>query len=515
MERVAIYNRCSTEEEAQINALAIQAAESRERAVSKGWRIADQYIESESGTRAANRSEYLRLLRDMDGDKFDIIMIKSIDRLMRSAKDWYFFLDKLTRSGKKLYIYIDDKYYTPEDSLISGIKAILAEDFSRELSKKIKNAHRRRQERKSGLNITVPMFGWNRLEKDVYEINQEEAEAYRQAFEMVKEGKGFYSLANDMYERGVRGKKGERISDVQWRKMLYSPRAWGTVVLHTREYDFDRKRYVSLPEEEWIYVEGALPPIVSREYHQEFLERMASCRRRDRGEDVGRRPSGRRRYSLSGRLCCGECGRVYYRMGLPAGKGGRIRWKCSRALKQGRRHEGNPEGCSNINVLEEELLKAVEAACRGKYDMLSDRDEEIVREALAVIREGIGGDSGKGEEPRLEKEWGRLLRKQRVLLDKLTDEVISDKDYQTANRELEARLTALRVRREGIKKAASEYNECEKRLSAIRRVLQAGDLLTRARTRELILEVEKIYIHSDGRLEIILDGKKLEGVYPV
>lgn len=515
MERVAIYNRCSTEEEAQINALAIQAAESRERAVSKGWRIADQYIESESGTRAANRSEYLRLLRDMDGDKFDIIMIKSIDRLMRSAKDWYFFLDKLTRSGKKLYIYIDDKYYTPEDSLISGIKAILAEDFSRELSKKIKNAHRRRQERKSGLNITVPMFGWNRLEKDVYEINQEEAEAYRQAFEMVKEGKGFYSLANDMYERGVRGKKGERISDVQWRKMLYSPRAWGTVVLHTREYDFDRKRYVSLPEEEWIYVEGALPPIVSREYHQEFLERMASCRRRDRGEDAGRRPSGRRRYSLSGRLCCGECGRVYYRMGLPAGKGGRIRWKCSRALKQGRRHEGNPEGCSNINVLEEELLKAVEAACRGKYDMLSDRDEEIVREALAVIREGIGGDSGKGEEPRLEKEWGRLLRKQRVLLDKLTDEVISDKDYQTANRELEARLTALRVRREGIKKAASEYNECEKRLSAIRRALQAGDLLTRARTRELILEVEKIYIHSDGRLEIILGGKKLEGVYPV
>ena len=489
MERVAIYNRCSTEEEAQINALAIQAAESRERAVSKGWRIADQYIESESGTRAANRSEYLRLLRDMDGDKFDIIMIKSIDRLMRSAKDWYFFLDKLTRSGKKLYIYIDDKYYTPEDSLISGIKAILAEDFSRELSKKIKNAHRRRQERKSGLNITVPMFGWNRLEKDVYEINQEEAEAYRQAFEMVKEGKGFYSLANDMYERGVRGKKGERISDVQWRKMLYSPRAWGTVVLHTREYDFDRKRYVSLPEEEWIYVEGALPPIVSREYHQEFLERMASCRRRDRGEDAGRRPSGRRRYSLSGRLCCGECGRVYYRMGLPAGKGGRIRWKCSRALKQGRRHEGNPEGCSNINVLEEELLKAVEAACRGKYDMLADRDEEIVREALAVIREGIGGDSGKGEEPRLEKEWGRLLRKQRVLLDKLTDEVISDKDYQTANRELEARLTALRVRREGIKRAASEYNDCEKRLSAIRRVLQAGDLLTRARTRELILEV--------------------------
>ena len=49
-ERVGIYNRCSTEEEAQMNALSIQAAESREIAQEMGWSIAEQYIESESGT---------------------------------------------------------------------------------------------------------------------------------------------------------------------------------------------------------------------------------------------------------------------------------------------------------------------------------------------------------------------------------------------------------------------------------------------------------------------------------
>ena len=175
MERVGIYNRCSTEEESQRNALSAQMMESREIAQKKGWEIAEQYIESETGTVAYKRGEYQRLLADMEKDRFDIVMIKSIDRLMRSAKDWYLFLNRLTENNLKLYIYIEGKFYTPDDNLISGIKAILAEDFSRELSKKIKNAHRRRQEKKSGCNITCEMFGWNKVAKDVYEINEKEA----------------------------------------------------------------------------------------------------------------------------------------------------------------------------------------------------------------------------------------------------------------------------------------------------------------------------------------------------
>ena len=42
MERVGIYNRCSTEEESQKNALASQVAESRELALKMGWHIAEQ-----------------------------------------------------------------------------------------------------------------------------------------------------------------------------------------------------------------------------------------------------------------------------------------------------------------------------------------------------------------------------------------------------------------------------------------------------------------------------------------
>ena len=89
----------------------IQAAESREIVYAKGWTLVDQYIESESGTSIQKRTEYQRLLEDMERDIFDVIMIKSIDRLMRSTMDWYLFIYKLTQYNKKLYMYIDSTFY--------------------------------------------------------------------------------------------------------------------------------------------------------------------------------------------------------------------------------------------------------------------------------------------------------------------------------------------------------------------------------------------------------------------
>ena len=65
MQRVAIYNRCSTEEEAQKNALEVQAAESLELVETKkeeGWVIVAQYVELESGTSTKKRREYLNMV---------------------------------------------------------------------------------------------------------------------------------------------------------------------------------------------------------------------------------------------------------------------------------------------------------------------------------------------------------------------------------------------------------------------------------------------------------------------
>lgn len=494
MERAVIYNRCSTEEEAQINALEVQAQESREIVLNQGWQLIEQYIESQSGTTSGKRTEYQRLLADMETDWFDIVVIKSIDRLMRSAKDWYCFVDRLTRNHKRLYIYIDHKFYTPDDSLLTGIKAILAEDFSRELSKKIKNAHKRRQEKQTGYNITVPIFGWDKVSKDIYVLNEKEAEAYRLAFSMAEQGMGFYSIANRMYAMGVRGKNGNRISDVQWRNMLHSPRAHGTVVLHTAEYDFEAKQKVKLSPDKWIYIDNALPPIISKEYHDWVLEKMTA-----RSKEYQNTCQLSGQYALSGKLYCGNCGAVYYRTVVRGKQGERVVWKCSTALKHGRKTAERPHGCNNCNVEEEYVLGELEKV--SEISVQCGFKNAGVEEVMLLLQKGLAQSDEGREKQLLVKELRKAEKKKKILLYKLMDEIIGDKEFQGLSQELNENIERIEKRIKNIEGLEREYNDYDKRLSGIREALQCG-VIARAKARLIIPQIDKIMVHSDKRIEL-------------
>ena len=122
MTRAVIYCRCSTEEECQKDALIRQAAEARECVCRLNWSLEDEYIESRSGTSTRGREQYQRLFSDLLRDKFEIVVIKSQDRLMRNTKDWYVFVDRLVTCGKRLYLYLEKRFYSADDSLITGIR---------------------------------------------------------------------------------------------------------------------------------------------------------------------------------------------------------------------------------------------------------------------------------------------------------------------------------------------------------------------------------------------------------
>ena len=102
--RAVIYCRCSTEEESQADALRNQVLESEACIREQGWVLADRYVELKSGTTTKGRTQYNRLFADLVSDKFDIIVIKSQDRLMRNVKDWYLFLDRMLSHGKRLFM---------------------------------------------------------------------------------------------------------------------------------------------------------------------------------------------------------------------------------------------------------------------------------------------------------------------------------------------------------------------------------------------------------------------------
>ena len=243
----------------------------------KGWLHVDSYVESRSGTTTKGRTEYYRLMEDMMSDKFDIIVIKSQDRLMRNTKDWYLFVDRLVTNGKKLYMYIEHKFYTADDALITGIKAILAEEYSFELSKKINNAHRNRQ--KNGGTVILPSntYGLQRVAKGEYELVEDEVKAIKIMFHMALTN-GCGRIANVLRKWNV-ARNGKPFEEEAIRRIIRNPIRCGTVIQNKKHFDFLTKQMIKNPEEEWIVRKNAVPACVSEEEWKQPIKRWMKERK--------------------------------------------------------------------------------------------------------------------------------------------------------------------------------------------------------------------------------------------
>ena len=91
-------------EEEQLKHYQNRLRECKDVIASKGWKLVDGYVdEGKSGTKTDGRKAYKNFLEDMQQDKFEIVVVKSQDRLQRNTFDWYRFTDLLNKNGKQLF----------------------------------------------------------------------------------------------------------------------------------------------------------------------------------------------------------------------------------------------------------------------------------------------------------------------------------------------------------------------------------------------------------------------------
>lgn len=260
--RAVYYARCSTEEENQKDALIRQTKEAEEAIREKGWILTDAYVESRSGTTRKGRKEYNRLYEDLEKDWFDILVVKSQDRLMRNTLDWYLLTDRLNRTERQLYFYMEKSFYSREDALLSGIKAILAEEYSRELSKKMNLAHQKRQQNNGKPVLTSRSYGYRRTQNGKVELIPEEAAVKRRMYVLCAAGLGGRKIAAILKEEGVKNRNGMPFSGTDIIRMVRNPMNKGTVVMNRRHYDFLTGKTVRIPEKEQFIYENKIPAIV-------------------------------------------------------------------------------------------------------------------------------------------------------------------------------------------------------------------------------------------------------------
>ncbi len=477
MKKTVIYCRVSTDEEIQMNALASQVKEAEDAANTEGWVLVDKYIdEGKSGTTTKNRNEYNRLLIEMESDKFDIIVVKSQDRLMRNTREWYIFVDKLVQCKKQLYFYLEGKFYTPDDALITGIKAILSEEYSRELSKKINNAHRHRQESGKALVLTSKTWGYDKINKKVV-INKEEAEIVRLIFLLYVSGMGSRTVAKELYNRGIKSRSGNMFQETTVRSIIRNPLYMGTAVMNKYHYDFNSKKLIALPEEEWITHENAVPAIIDVDIWEKANDMMDERSVQLQGGNyASRRGINKGQHDLSGMIICGICGKAYWRRSNRNAKGEEIYyWSCSEYIQHGRLHNDTNRGrnkirtktdggCDNIHLKDEVLREALFRLAKRLFQ--TDKDS-IVDDAMNILQQVIL-NSGESEVEKLQSEREKIKEKREKLLTGYLSDVVEAGIYRQKDRELQQELDDLQSEIDKRRRNSQKEQERYMRLSNLR-----------------------------------------------
>lgn len=522
MLRAVIYARCSTEEESQKDALVKQVAEAKDCVMKNEWLLVDAYVESRSGTTTKGRREYNRLLEDMLQDKFDIIVIKSQDRLMRNTKDWYLFVDRLTTQRKKLFMYIEYKFYSADDALITGIKAILAEEYSRELSKKINNAHKGRQKNNGNIILTSNVYGLKKLPDKSVVLIEEEAKIKERMYVLCAEGYGSRTIATILKNEGILNRKGKPFDATSILKMIRNPINKGTIVMNRKHFDFASKKTYNVPKEEQYVYENKVPRIVSDELWEkanaQINKRTAvkTCpNEKTRGVNKGK-------YPFSGKLVCGLCGKPYYRRTRKTYKNKEpiYEWKCKSYLDIGRNmgkldrpqlrkvQLEDIDGCDNVHLKEETFNEFLENALNASCQF--DK-EKIMKEMIHLLRNVL-----KEEDTQLEIDAQLALQNKielqmNILVDKLLEGILDDFLYREKQKQLKSEWKIIEKKLKELELKTTQRSEVNERIKHIEQAIRQKNILKKSSVNTMLVEIDKMIVYPTY-LEIEFSDSKMFGI---
>ena len=531
MMRADVYCRVSTLKEEQQESIAHQMEKGEMVAQKLGATINKIYIdEGKSGTEISKRGGYQQMMDDIQSKKIDIIITKDVDRLNRNSKDFNDLLDLAIKNNVKIYFYLSHEYYDPFQDTLVKIKGVLAEDFSKNLSLKIREAHQLRQIKGEKVNYTNKTWGYQTVympdgSKKLV-IEEKEAEMIKIIFNLCIQGFGVHRISKKLYSMGYLNHNGNKISEGVIMGILKNPKVMGTAVYNKRSFDFGKKKLIKNPEETWIIKENVVPAIISPEIFASANYLLDSRRIRKDGAFDERKVIG---YftgcsTLSGKLICGECGATYTRQARKLSKGERVYdWLCGRYINYGRKTV-NPykrknsqkadvhlkDGCDNPNVKQEVIYNMIKKITEEYFSS----DKKLVVKSLELLKismeKSMENDTFKMEIEQLEGEIERINKKIKGLVDKLMEGTISNETYKISVKGYEEEKERLKYRLLKLNEKNMQVQTLENRIKEIKNLLKNGG--TEEATINTTLEyIDKIYIFSD-RFEITFHVDQLLGI---
>ncbi len=318
--RVAPYCRVSTGSEEQLTSFTAQMDYYTQRiADTEGWSMVKMYADKGiTGTSAKKRPEFLKMIRDAEKGKIDLVITKSVSRFTRNTLDGLEYVRRLKRCGVGVYFEKENtNTLNMSNEMILTFMMSQAQSESESLSTNVKWGFRKRFQDGVVYYHYDSFLGYQEGPDGQPEIDPDQAPVVRRIFARYLMGHSVARICRDLTADGIpTARGGERWCDTTVRNILQNEKYIGDAILQkTFSADlFDDRQQIKnegqLPK---YYVHDCHPAIIDRDTFQRVQEEIArrSSLRKTSSKTKTEQGKYSSKYAFGELLVCSECGSPY------------------------------------------------------------------------------------------------------------------------------------------------------------------------------------------------------------
>ena len=466
-----------------------------------------------------NRPAFQRLIEDAKHGKVHVIICKDMSRFFRDYVELGDYLERIFPYLGIRFIsvndgYDSDKYKGTTGGLDIAMQAVIYSFYSRDLSAKVRAAFKNKARRGEYTAPFAP-YGYMKDPKNKHVLipDLEVMDVVRAIFDKAIDGMSMSDIARNMNASGVESPsayfmrkhpdcgnyRSTSSKEASWsmeniRRILMNRVYIGSLVSYKAKYkNIENQAYRSLPESEWIVVDGCHEPIVAKDVFFKVQERFRKNQKYD---------AKKHENLLRSLIRCGVCGRAmthvrHLRLGDA--------YHCMKSV-----YVEDTKCPVGIAFRDRDIEKAViDVLCR----MLNDLQQEDDKRESLITSSGKGLSFLKRQIIKLEEEIARMNTQKTKDYEAYADGKLSRECFLEMRRELTARLERSSAELNALKgkvnvaQDSAIPNPLMSDAQAVLAAINGGKL-----TNEMLkIFIDRIYLYADRPMEIVW---RFKSIYP-
>ena len=467
-----------------------------------GWEyeLIDIYIDPGYTGTNFNRPDFIRMIKDIELGKVNMVITKDLSRLGRDYIETGEYVEKWFPEHNVRYIAVTDGIDTfaanNGNNDIAPFKSILNDMYSKDLSKKIKTAMNTMQKQGKWVGGKTALgYMKDPNDKNHLVICEEEVEIIKAIFSKAYAGESIGEIKKWLIDNNIptasqiRYNKPTFWENKTVKQILKNKVYIGTTIQNKRNrISYKNRKLKPNPKERWIIVENTHEPIVDKDMFN-AIQNMTTIQKYLRNEK-------KHHFLLDGLLVCYEC---KHKIGVKCKKQGQYFMVCNNYRRNSKIGLCTSHGFS-YNALERQVLEYIRELFQKidsnkielnvktkmtKYDyskVLEKSEKEI-----KIINDNI-------DKMYIDKLNGKISEEMyNRVFDKMKNELTQKKQEYFNLKNLKEKNKSEDI--ENIKKVIKEFLKLEKPTPEIMKII-----------------INRIEIHQDKQIDIVFNFKKLNGL---